>query len=115
MSKDKRYSHNKHISYGSSVNYVLGYICGIIALLGTHSSVSDFKMSLSKRRKLLKDAQPAKQKRITMKRTYLSQGPRKKNNYKCRKSFFKHYGKQDEMYGGGLPHVSGFMSATLDQ
>ena len=49
------------------------------------------------------------------KRTYLRQGPRKKNNYKCRKPFFKHYGKEDEMYSGGLQHVSGFMSVTLDQ
>ena len=29
--------------------------------------------------------------------------------------FFKHYGKADEMYSGGLQHVSGFMSVTLDQ
>lgn len=49
------------------------------------------------------------------KRTYLRQGPRKKNNYKCRKPFFNHYGKQDEMYSGGLQLVSGFMSVTLDQ
>lgn len=41
--------------------------------------------------------------------------PRNENNHECRKPFFKHYEKQDEMYSGGLQHVSGFMSVTLDQ
>lgn len=115
MSKDKVYSQNKNYSHGSSVKSLLSYIFGIIGSLETYSSVPEFKTSLSKRRKLLKDTQACKRKRITIKRTYLRQGLRKKNNYKCRKSFFKHYGKQDKMYSGGLQHVSGFMSATLDQ
>jgi len=60
--------------------------------------------------KVLKDTESHKWRRITQR-----QGPRKKNNYMCRKPFFEHYGKQDEMYSGGLQHVSGFMSVTLDQ
>lgn len=48
-------------------------------------------------------------------RIYLRRGPRKKNNYKCRKPFLKHCRKQEKMYSEGLQHVSGFMSVTLDQ
>lgn len=51
-------------------------------------------------------------------RMYLRpRGQGKKNNYKCRKTFFWHYGwkKKDEVYSGGLQRVSGFMSVTLDQ
>lgn len=63
------------------------------------------KHRFQSKKKFLKNAEA----RDTI-RTYLRKGPRKKNNYKCRKPFFKHYGKQEEMYSESLQHVSGQVS-----
>lgn len=56
---------------------------------------------------LLTDAKACKWKRTTLGRQEIFEA----NNYKFRKPLFKLYG----MYGGGLQHVSDFMSVTLDQ
>lgn len=76
--------------------------------------MSNFPTSFSRddKKKFLKDAEAWKSK---TKGRHLSRGKGRKIITNAENYFSSIYGKWDEMYSGGLLHVSSFMSVTLDQ